>query len=158
MLASIERLTDRPLDHDGRRQIATDLGVDLADVEAMEQRLSGADQSLNATLGEEGDSERQDLLGDERPGPEELTIWRADGRRRGRWLAEALRQLPARERAIIEQRRLREEDVAPTLEDLGRALGVSKERVRQLESRALGRLKAALARKVEREQDLLVEA
>lgn len=156
--ARIERLTDRPLDHEGRQKIAHTLGVDLGDVEAMELRLGSADQSLNATLGEDGDSERQDLLGDERPGPEALTISRADGRRRSRWLAEALSQLPARERAIIEQRRLQEQETAPTLEDLGRALGVSKERVRQLESRALGRLKAALTRKVEREEDLLVEA
>lgn len=36
-------------------------------------------------------------------------------------------------------------------------LGVSKDRVRRLESRPLGKLKAALPRKVERDEDLLVE-
>ena len=45
-----------------------------------------------------------------------------------------------------------------TLEDLGRVLGVSKERVRQLENRALGKLRAALERRVERGSDLLLEA
>lgn len=154
--ARLERNSGRPLDHAGRQQIAADLGVSLADVESMELRLAAADLSLNAPLGEDGDSERQDLLDDGRAGPEALVMALADGNRRSRWLAEAIRALPARERAIIEQRRLVEE--APTLEDLGRAMGVSKERVRQLESRALSRLKAELSRRVEREQDLLVEA
>jgi RNA polymerase sigma-32 factor len=156
--ARIERLTGRPLDHAGRDSIALELAVDPRDVESMELRLAAADQSLNATVGEEGDTQRQDLLGDERPGPEEIVIQLRDGRRRSKWLAEALAQLSQRERTITEQRRLLEQEAAPTLEDLGRVLGVSKERVRQLESRALGKLKAALTRKVEREQDLLVEA
>jgi RNA polymerase sigma-32 factor len=154
--ARLERNSGRPLDHAGRQRIAADLGVSLADVESMELRLAAADLSLNAPIGEEGDSERQDLLDDGRAGPEALVMALADGGRRTRWLAEAIRELPARERAIIERRRLVEE--APTLEDLGRAMGVSKERVRQLENRALGRLKAALSRRVEREEDLLVEA
>jgi len=156
--ARIERLTGRPLDHAGRDSIARELSVALGDVESMELRLAASDQSLNATVGEEGDTQRQDLLGDERPGPEEIVIQLRDGRRRSRWLTEALAQLSQRERTIIEQRRLLEQEAAPTLEDLGKVLGVSKERVRQLESRALGKLKAALVRKVEREEDLLVEA
>ncbi len=154
--ARLERASGRPLDHAGRASIAAELKVALADVEGMELRLAAADQSLNATIGEEGETERQDLLRDARPGPEAITIGLADGAKRSRWLAEALQQLSARERIIIEQRRLLEE--GPTLEDLGKVLGVSKERVRQLESRALGKLKAALTRKVERDEDLLVEA
>ena len=156
--ARIERLTGRPLDHAGRDRIALALAVDPRDVESMELRLAAADQSLNATVGEAGETQRQDLLGDERPGPEEIVIQLRDGRRRSQWLTEALAQLSQRERTIIEQRRLLEQEAAPTLEDLGRVLGVSKERVRQIESRALGKLKAALTRRVEREQDLLVEA
>ena len=61
-----------------------------------------------------------------------------EDRRRG-WLLSALGRLPARERRIIQARQLVEE--AKTLEELGRELGVSKERVRQLEQRALGRLR-----------------
>jgi DNA-directed RNA polymerase sigma subunit (sigma70/sigma32) len=53
-------------------------------------------------------------------------------------LAEALGELSPRERVIIRQRRLREDGA--TLEELGRELGISKERVRQLEQRALRRL------------------
>jgi len=153
--ARIERLTGRSLDHEGRSEIARTLAVPLKDVEAMEQRIGVPDQSLNAGFGSDDDGERQDHLGCERALPEAVVIGLADGRRRGRWLEEALAELTQRERIIIEQRRLLEQ--GKTLEDLGLVLGVSKERVRQLESRALGKLKTALARRVERAGDLLPE-
>ena len=59
-------------------------------------------------------------------------------------LAAALKHLPPRERTIINQRRLRENGA--TLEELGRALGVSKERVRQIQNRALEKLRASAER------------
>jgi len=59
-----------------------------------------------------------------------------------RWLSEALNELSAREQLIILKRRLNEEGA--TLEQLGRILGVSKERVRQLEHRALKKLQKTL--------------
>ncbi len=152
----IERVTGRPLDSEGRETIAKALKVDQRDVETMEGRIGGPDQSLNATVGEDADLERQDLVSDDRPGPEDLIIGVKDSATRSRWLQEALADLTARERVIIEQRRLLE--VGRTLEDLGKVLGVSKERVRQLESRALGKLRAALSERVEHSQDLLVEA
>lgn len=154
--ARIERLTGQPLDHRGRHQIAADLKVALGDVESMELRMGVPDQSLNAPLGEEGDMERQDTLSDQRAGPEDVVIGLRIGARRAAWLREAMKELTERERIIIEQRRLLEE--GSTLEDLGKVLGVSKERVRQLESRALGKLRAALERRVEAGSDLLLEA
>ncbi|HTZ80856.1 MAG TPA: sigma-70 family RNA polymerase sigma factor, partial [Stellaceae bacterium] len=72
-----------------------------------------------------------------------------------RWLAEAMGELSARERAIIRERRLREEGA--TLEELGRTLGVSKERVRQLEHRALTKLRQAMCRRAEQAEDLFGE-
>ena len=72
-----------------------------------------------------------------------------------RWLRECLSELSQRERIIIEQRRLQE--AGRTLEDLGKVLGVSKERVRQLESRALKKLRVALSKRVEQDSDLLLE-
>ena len=57
-----------------------------------------------------------------------------------------------RERTIISERRLREEGV--TLEELGKELGVSKERVRQLEARALGKLKLALEKRAGTETEI----
>ncbi|MCZ7682749.1 MAG: hypothetical protein M5U28_29730 [Sandaracinaceae bacterium] len=58
-------------------------------------------------------------------------------------LGEAMRLLSERERRIIEERILR--DDPRTLESLGEEMGVSKERVRQLEARARGKLRASLA-------------
>ncbi len=120
-------------------RIADTLGVAAADVSAMEQRLSGGDSSLNVVPGDEGEESWQDHLADTRPNPEETYAARHDGDRRRGWLYVALARLSARERRIVEARQLAESSL--TLEDLGREFGVSKERVRQLEQRALGRLK-----------------
>jgi RNA polymerase sigma-32 factor len=120
-------------------RIAEALGVARAEVAAMEQRLAGGDSSLNALIGEEGEDSWQDLLADTRPTPEEAVGDAHDEDRRRGWLLSALGRLPVREQRIIQARQLVEE--AKTLEELGRELGVSKERVRQLEQRALGRLR-----------------
>jgi RNA polymerase sigma-32 factor len=120
-------------------QIATTLGVSVSEVAAMEQRLAGGDSSLNVIAGDEGEESWQDHLPDTRPNPEESCTDNHDGERRRSWLNDALARLSARERRIVEARQLA--DSSLTLEDLGREFGVSKERVRQLEQRALGRLK-----------------
>jgi RNA polymerase sigma-32 factor len=143
--ARIEKASGGVLTPEGRASIAEALDVSLSEVEAMEARLAGADQSLNAPVGEEGEEEWQNSLADSRPGPEEVVIGLRDAATRSRWLNEALGELTQRERTIIDQRRLREE--AATLEELGRELGVSKERVRQLEHRAMQKLKQSLLRR-----------
>jgi RNA polymerase sigma-32 factor len=143
--ARIEKASGGVMTPEGRASIAETLDVSLAEVEAMEARLSGADQSLNAPVGEEGEEEWQNSLADNRPGPEEVVIGLRDAATRSRWLNEALSELTQRERTIIDQRRLREE--AATLEELGRELGVSKERVRQLEHRAMQKLKQSMLRR-----------
>ncbi len=153
--ARIERSSGGPLSEDGRRQIAAALKVDLADVESMDLRLSSADQSLNAPMGD-GDEDWQEFLADRRPSPEEAAIGRHDGATRARWLAEALGELTPRERRIIRERRLRDEGA--TLEELGRVLGVSKERVRQLEHRALAKLRLSMRRRTDSPVDLFLEA
>lgn len=140
----------------GREEIARELDVDVTEVEAMEVRLAAADQSLNAPIAEAGEDDWQDFLADSRPNPEEVVIGMRDARTRSRWLAEALGELSPRERTIIAERRLR--DQGATLEELGRELGVSKERVRQIEHRALQKLRASMRRRVERQDDLLLEA
>ena len=70
------------------------------------------------------------------------TPWSISTATSARWIREALAELPAREAKIIRERLL--EDDARTLESLGRELGVSKERVRQLEARALAKLRRSL--------------
>jgi RNA polymerase sigma-32 factor len=135
------------LSQEGREFIATELNVPLADVESMEVRLGASDQSLNAPLAEEGDGNWQDFLADTRPTPEEVVTGLRDADTRSRWLNEALTALSAREQTIIRQRRLQEEGA--TLEELGKSLGVSKERVRQLEQRALEKLRNHIERRIE---------
>lgn len=152
--ARLEDSSGRPLDAERHAQIAEELSVPIAEVEAMEMRLSASDQSLNAPIGD-SNGEWQELLADDRPTPEEVVIGLRDGRRRTRWLAEALSELNPRERVIIDQRRLREEGA--TLEELGRMLGVSKERIRQLEHRALRKLRQSMGRHVETHDDLFID-
>ena len=140
--ARIEDSTAGSLDHNGRLRIAEQLSVNLTDVEAMESRMASGDQSLNVPVGEEGNEEWQSFLVDERSGPDDAVRRHHDTAVRSRVLRDALTQLDRRERRIIERRRLTEDGT--TLEELGEELGVSKERVRQLEHRALGKLRQSL--------------
>jgi RNA polymerase sigma-32 factor len=125
-------------------RISTALGVSIADVAMMDSRLSGPDTSLNAPLIEDdaGSSDRQDLLVSDDPLPDEMAEEAIDVERRSVWLHDALEVLNPRELRIISERRLRDESA--TLESLGETMGISKERVRQIESRALEKLKSAL--------------
>lgn len=156
MRAKIEEASGRPLDDDGRDKIAAQLGVDISEVEAMEIRMAASDQSLNSPVADGAESEWQDFIADTRANPEEVVIGMRDAQTRSRWLAEALGELSTRERTIIAQRRLTDEGA--TLEELGRELGVSKERVRQLEHRALMKLRSSILRRVDQPTDLLIEA
>lgn len=140
----------------GRTKIAEELGVDVHEVESMEMRLASNDQSLNAAVADQSEDEWQDFLADQRPSPEEVVIGMRDARTRSKWLAEALGELTPRERTIISARRL--QDQGATLEELGRELGVSKERVRQLEHRAMLKLRASMEKRVRDHTELLLEA
>jgi RNA polymerase sigma-32 factor len=127
------------------REVAEAIGVSVADVATMDVRLSGSDASLNAPVadGEDGSSaDRQDFLADTAPLPDELVGESLDAERRRNWLSAALSVLNERELKIVRERRLADEGA--TLEALGATLGISKERVRQLENRALEKLKSAL--------------
>ncbi len=128
--------------HRLREMIAEEIGVPLRDVEMMDARLAGADFSLNAQqAGEEG-REWLETLEDEAPQADETVTRRADIDRVRGWLADALNTLNARERMIIIERKLRDEP--RTLESLGQELGLSKERIRQLEAQALTKLRKRL--------------
>jgi len=140
----------------GRDWISQELRVPVADVETMEQRLSASDQSLNVAVGEQSDDDWQDFLADTRPTPDEVVIGMRDSATRSRWLAEAIGELSEREQIIIRRRRMIEDGA--TLEELGRQLGVSKERVRQLEHRALLKLRSSIEKRLDQPTDLLMEA
>ena len=125
--------------------VAAELGVPVRDVEMMEARLSGADYSLNAQQTDEDGREWIDFLEDE-------SVHSADKVEHDRDLAvlrgsldEALKVLNDREKKIILDRKLRDEP--RTLESLGGELGLSKERIRQLETQALVKLRKKMENK-----------
>lgn len=145
---NLRRLRAR-LSHDAEpiglyRRIADALGVSEADVATMDSRLSAPDASLNAPLTDDAGNaaDRMDFLVSDAPLPDEVAVETIDVERRAFCLRDALRVLNERELRIIEQRRLT--DDGATLEALGETLGISKERVRQIESRALEKLRSAL--------------
>ena len=137
------RLSDQAI----HQEIASALGVSLSDVQSMDARLSGNDASLQtpvAVRNGEG-TEQLEMLESKEALPDEQVTSIIDGERWNGWLREAMDRLNERESRIIKARRLTEDGA--TLEELGAELGISKERVRQIETRALEKLKVALTDK-----------
>jgi RNA polymerase sigma-32 factor len=141
--ARLARLSEGQPGSAAHREIARALHVSEADVALMDARLSAPDASLNLPVGDEGGaSDRMDFLVSDDPWPDEIAGDAIDLERRIAWLAGALEVLNERELHIIRERRL--SDDGATLEALGESLGISKERVRQIESRAIEKLRDAL--------------
>jgi RNA polymerase sigma-32 factor len=129
--------------HQLREMIAHEIGVPLADVEMMEGRLAGSDFSLNATQSSEDEGrEWIDVLEDESEQAADRVETAHDAARLRGWLVTAMQGLNKRERFIVAERKLREEP--RTLESLGDELGLSKERVRQLEAAAFAKMRRSL--------------
>ncbi len=124
------------------KTLAKQLAVPEADLVAMNRRLMARDVSLNAPVGDEEGLQFQDTLVDDRADPEAHYAEDEERTQRSRALHRALATLPERERDILTERMLKDEPA--TLEDLGKVYGISRERVRQLESRAMGKLKKAM--------------
>lgn len=143
--AQIERTGGDQSSAEMHRSVAVALGVAVEDVARMDARLGASDISLNAPLsGEDAHgAERMEQLVASDPLPDEQAAEDIDTERRRTWLRAALKELSDRERRIIAARRLTEDGV--TLEALGARFGISKERVRQIENRAMEKLRASLA-------------
>ena len=153
IMSKIEKDNDSSFNDYHQQKLAEDIGVKFKDIEDMKGRLSGSDQSLNATFSENSELEIQDLLVDQRASPEQNAILTKDTKTISNLINEALNKLPEREKKIIGARQLSENTV--TLQELGKDLGISKERVRQLENRALNKLKLSLQKKVNKSDYLL---
>ncbi|HSO43687.1 MAG TPA: RNA polymerase sigma factor RpoH [Rhodospirillales bacterium] len=127
-------------------RVAEALDVPERDVINMNRRLGARDVSLNAPRrGDEQDGgELIETLVDDAPSPETITANRQETAYRRGLLRQALAELPERERHILAERQLSEEP--KTLEELGVHFGVSRERVRQLEARALDKLRKTVHR------------
>ncbi|PWE28643.1 RNA polymerase factor sigma-32 [Pararhodobacter marinus] len=120
-------------------RVARELQVTPEQVEAMMGRMAGPDLSLDAPQGADEDGRSWvETIEDEDAATEMDVAERLDGAQRRKILYSAVEQLPDRERRIVSARHLSEEPA--TLSDLGALMGISKERVRQLEERALSRL------------------
>jgi RNA polymerase sigma-32 factor len=105
----------------------------------MNRRIAGRDFSLNTPMSDERDgSEFQDMLADDKPSQEQVFALNEERHQNGEVLANAIAKLPEREKYIFTKRRLSESP--PTLEELGKKFGVSRERIRQLEARAFRRV------------------
>lgn len=142
--ARIEREAGAPLEtHVLHEMIAAELGVPIHDVQMMDGRLSGSDFSLDATQSSEDEGRSWvDALEDDSPQADEIVTNSHDNATLRQWLTSAFSTLSERERFIVRERKLR--DDPRTLESLGGELGLSKERVRQLEAAAFSKMRRSL--------------
>ena len=125
--------------------VARELVVPVREVIEMSSRLTG-DVSLNAPVSDDGPTEWEAMLVDHSPNAEAIVAEQDESAQKAKALRLALDVLTARERRVFEARRLREDP--PSLEDLGRELSISGERVRQIETLAFEKVKRAAARRL----------
>jgi len=128
------------------KRIAKDLGVKPEEVVEMETRLGGHDLALDPTPGDEETFVSPiAYLTDHEDEPAQILEREESAQNRSKGLQTALAKLDDRSRRIIEARWLREDDSAATLQDLANEYGVSAERIRQIEVKALQKMRGALA-------------
>ena len=125
-------------------EISDRLNVSPEDVEQMDGRMSGSDRSLNAPISHGGDDsgEWQDWLEDDREDPEAALVISDEMDIRREMMQQAMSVLNEREIDILTARRLSEP--AATLEELSQKHDVSRERIRQIETRAFEKLRDAM--------------
>ncbi|HAA55770.1 MAG TPA: RNA polymerase sigma factor RpoH [Myxococcales bacterium] len=127
-----------------REMVAEALDVKVSLVEEMEQRLGAQEVSLDSRYKTEGEEGRSltEMLADDGPTQEDIIGTFEYEEVRKEHLYQALEQLSDREKLIIRRRRLIED--TQTLSEIGKELGITRERVRQLEARALRKLRSFL--------------
>ena len=135
-------LTPKQVNH-----IAKTLDVSEDDVVSMNRRMLGGDHSLNSQINRQDgeEAEWQDMLTDERDNQETQYVNHQEKNIRNKMMLEALDYLKPREKDIIIKRRLTENP--KTLEDLSQEYKVSRERIRQIESRAFEKLQTVVKSK-----------
>ena len=126
------------LSPENAREIASRLNVKEAEVLDMDNRLFSGDQSLNVQVGEEGDTEWQDMLVDSNDTQDNILANSNELSFRKKIFEQALEVLNDREKEIISLRKLKEKPVK--LEELSRKFNISRERVRQIEEKAFEKL------------------
>ena len=140
---SLDAYEDSEVSPEDAATIADALDVTEDEVIAMDRRLSGGDSSLNVPIGEDGAASPLDLLEDETPDQETALGEAQEFRKRWDLVSAAIDALTPRERHILTARKLTDEP--RTLEDLSVVHGVSRERIRQIEVRALEKIQRSVA-------------
>ena len=123
-------------------KVSNILNVKSLEVQNMESRLTGGDLHLNQKVDNENENDLMSLLADERQNPEETYEDFNDKNIKKDFINKAIDTLNDREKTIIRLRKFREKSI--TLDELGQKLRISKERVRQIETKALEKLKKSL--------------
>ena len=123
-------------------KVSNMLSVKSIEVQNMESRLTGGDLHLNQKVDNESENDLMSLLADERQNPEESFEEINDKNIKKDFISKAIDTLNEREKTIIKLRKFREKSI--TLDELGQMLKISKERVRQIETKALEKLKKSL--------------
>ena len=143
----INALEDGDLTPNQVNHIATTLDVSEDDVVSMNRRMLGGDHSLNSQINRQDgeEAEWQDMLTDERDNQETQYVNHQEKNIRNKMMLEALDYLKPREKDIIIKRRLTENP--KTLEDLSQEYKVSRERIRQIETRAFEKLQTIVKSK-----------
>jgi len=126
------------LSPENAREIASRLNVKEAEVLDMDNRLFSGDQSLNVQVGEEGDTEWQDMLVDSNDTQDNILANSNELSFRKKIFEQALEVLNDREKEIISLRKLKDKPVK--LEELSKKFNISRERVRQIEEKAFEKL------------------
>jgi len=124
-------------------RLAQDLDVAKEDIMEMEQRMSSRDLSLDAPFDEDRELTHMDLLQEGTPNQEEAIAEEEMKRIREREVLNALKRLSEKEAYIIKNRIM--SDTPLTLQEIGDHLKLSRERVRQIESEALRKLKREIS-------------
>ena len=141
---SLNIIDSQGLDEEQASVLADKYGMSSSEIALMDQRITKRDLSLNTAVSNSEDEglEFIDLLEDETKSPEMLVSEAQENDIRNKYLLEAIEELTERERHIFKERRLSENPL--TLEKLGEYYGISRERVRQLENRAFGKVEKAV--------------
>ena len=123
-------------------KVSNMLKVKSIEVQNMESRLTGGDLHLNQKVDNDTENDFMSLLADERQNPEETYEDFNDKNVKKDFINQAIDTLNEREKTIIRLRKFRERSI--TLDELGQKLKISKERVRQIETKALEKLRKSL--------------
>jgi RNA polymerase sigma-32 factor len=142
----------KALESDGENEkkyehLAHDLDVGKEDIIEMEQRMAARDLSLDTPFDEGQELTHLDLLKEESPNQEEAFAQEEEKRNREREVQNAMKRLNEKEFYVIKNRIMADEPL--TLQEIGDHLKLSRERVRQIESEALKKLKKEFSTRLE---------